>query len=86
VKTSNLTGTTLAVTTTNNTAFLRSVRGLIVTAIVVPSSPILVSLITEALNSSETSVLIRGTWRYIPEEDILHSHRRENLKSYMTLL
>jgi hypothetical protein len=22
---------------------------------------------------------------YIPEDDILHSHRRENLQSYMTL-
>jgi hypothetical protein len=22
---------------------------------------------------------------YIPEDDILHSHRRENLKSYITL-
>jgi hypothetical protein len=35
-----------------------------------------------ALRSSETSVLIRATWRNIQEDCILHSHRRENLNSY----
>jgi hypothetical protein len=36
----------------------------------------------EAPGSSETSVLTRATRRNNPEDTILHSHRRENLKSF----
>jgi hypothetical protein len=63
---------------------ISDLRQLLVTANI-PSSLILSTLMTDAINSSETLVLTRGTQRLIPEDGIRHSHRHENLKSFIEL-
>jgi hypothetical protein len=50
----------------------------------VPSWPILVSKMMEAIRSSETSILTRSTRRDIPEDGIVYSNSRESLKSHIT--
>jgi hypothetical protein len=61
---------------------LGTLRRFLITANV-PSSLIFVTLMMEALSYFEMSVLTRATRRNIPKDAILHSHRRQDLKSYM---
>jgi hypothetical protein len=44
-----------------------------------------ITLMIEAMRSSEMSVLTRATRGHIQERGILHSHRRENLLTYIAL-
>jgi hypothetical protein len=62
-----------------------SVLRLLVTANIVPSPKILVTLMMEVIRSSETLVLKRATWHNIQAHGILHSHHCKILKSYIAL-
>jgi hypothetical protein len=64
---------------------LRGVIRLLVTANVVPSLSILVTLMTEKISSSETSAPTKVTRHNIPQDGIHHSHGREILKPYIAL-
>jgi hypothetical protein len=58
---------------------------LLVTANVVPSTPIPSNLKMDSILYFGTSFLRRPTRRNAPEDDILHSDSRGNLKSYIAL-
>jgi hypothetical protein len=61
----------ISVTRIGELVFHRSVLLLLVTANVIPSSPIVVTLMTEGIHSSETSVLTTAIQHKISEDGIL---------------
>jgi hypothetical protein len=81
VKTFNELGTI----SSNYMLILRGMFQLLVTANVVLTSLIPLTLMMEAIRSSEMSVPTRTALPHIAEGDIHHSHRRKNLECYITL-
>jgi hypothetical protein len=77
----------LAVTSNRNTLCNYSQRDLVTSYCYRCSrSPILATLMMETIRTSKSSVHKRITWRNIPEDDILHSHRHGNLQLYTAIL
>jgi hypothetical protein len=70
---------TLEVTSNGSIIFLRRVLRLLVTANLVPNSPIISTLMIEAMRSSETPVLARATWYNIPDDGILYFICNDNI-------
>jgi hypothetical protein len=60
--------------TSNSIVYLHSMVRLLVTLNVVPSLPILVTLMMEAIHSSEISVLTTATLYNIPDHGILQDY------------
>jgi hypothetical protein len=73
--------TTLAVTINR-----RTLRASVDSYGYVPRSPILVTLMLEALSSSETSVLTRPTRRHIPEDAVFQAINKPEVDVYHVLL
>jgi hypothetical protein len=63
----------------------RIVCRLLVTANDVPSSPILVTLMREAVRSSETYVLTTDSWRHVPEDCVQLRPREPGVDIYILL-
>jgi hypothetical protein len=59
-------------------------RRLLVTVNIVPNSPILVAVMMEVIRSTESSVITKAKRSNITEDGILHSHRHEILKTYIS--